>query len=101
LWHEARGQWEDILFSTAAIATPGRDFGVFRARYACALAGDGEPGEAVRLAAQVIPAVEHTRSARMRRELGTLVTIMKPWKDDRQGRDLAELLRPPGEKERI
>jgi len=100
LWREARLLWDEILGDLPTTATPGRDSGVFRARRACALAGDGEPDEAVRLAAQVVPIAEHTGSSRMWREVASLLTIMRQWKHEQAARELDELLRRLGQSRR-
>jgi hypothetical protein len=81
---EALDLWDDVLPKTAR----GRDFGVFRARQAQALAAACEPDEAAQVAASVIPLAASTGSARMRAELGVVRDRMAPWRRDRPGRAL-------------
>jgi hypothetical protein len=81
---EALALWGDVLPRTPR----GRDFGVFRARQAQALAAAGEPDEAAEVAASVIPLAASTGSARMRAELNVVRDRMAPWRRDRAGRAL-------------
>jgi hypothetical protein len=67
---------------------------VYLARHATAAAGAGEPDQALEIARTVADIAVETRSARMRRELGTLQRAMRPWQDAPVGRDLAEVLAP-------
>jgi hypothetical protein len=65
---------------------------VFRARQAQALADAREPEQAVEIAGEVVGVVAQTGSARMRAELFELHRRMKPWRGERLGRALDELL---------
>jgi Helix-turn-helix len=81
---EALALWGALL----PITPRGRDYGVFRARLAQALAVAGEPEEAAGVAASVIPLAASTGSARMRAELHVVRDRMAPWRRDRPGRIL-------------
>lgn len=85
---EALRLWDALLPDVA----PGRDYGVFSARRAQALALAGEPDEAVAAAREVVPLARRTGSARMRRELGVLQQRMAPWENQRPGRELREAM---------
>ncbi|RCG30020.1 XRE family transcriptional regulator [Sphaerisporangium album] len=87
---EALALWDQTLPAMSAGAR--RDAGVFLARQAQALAARSEPEQAVEIAGQVVTLVEETGSARMRRELQTLETRMKPWAKERPGRQLRAAL---------
>lgn len=91
---EALTLWETILPSLAPRAR--RDFGVFRARQAQALAAGGEPERAVEIAEEVVGLAEETGSIRMRKELRLLRSRMKPWAQHKSGRELGEILRNIG-----
>jgi hypothetical protein len=84
--------WEQVIPDIPA--SSGRDLGVFRARYAQALAGAGEPEQAVAVGAGVVPLATFTGSARMRAELDTLCRRMEPWHEEQPGQDLREALAP-------
>jgi hypothetical protein len=89
---EAVSLWEQVLGIVPETAR--RDRGVYMARHATAAAGAGEPDQALEIARTVADIAVETRSARMRRELGTLQRAMRPWQDAPVGRDLAEVLAP-------
>ncbi|MET9545711.1 Twin-arginine translocation pathway signal [Streptomyces sp. NPDC006627] len=89
---EAGNLWKQVL--EAVPGTARRDRGVYMARHATAAAEAGEPDQALEIARSVADIVVETRSARMRRELGTLQRAMRPWQDAPVGRDLAEVLEP-------
>lgn len=81
---EAIALWAALLPMTPR----GRDYGVFRARQAQALAAAGEPEEAAEVAVSVVPLAASTGSARMRAELCVARDRMAPWRRDRPGRAL-------------
>ncbi len=81
---EALALWAALL----PLTPRGRDFGVFRARQAQALAVAGEPDQAAEVAASVVPLAASTGSARMRAELGVVRDRLAPWRRDRAGRAL-------------
>lgn len=78
---EALALWDGLLPKTPR----GRDFGVFRARQAQALAVAGEPDQAAEVAKSVVPLAASTGSARMRAELTVVRDKMAPWRRDRAG----------------
>ncbi len=82
--------WDRLL--TRLPPSSRRDYGVWRARQAAALASSGEPEQAVRIAADVVPLVLQTSSARMRAELLRVREAMAPWQHEAPGRGLDELL---------
>jgi hypothetical protein len=84
------GLWERVL----PVIPPSnrRDLGVFTARQAQALAGSGEPEQAVAAARQVAPVAVQSGSARMRAELGVLRKRMEQWRGLPPWRDLEEVL---------
>ncbi|MGH8900521.1 MAG: hypothetical protein ACRDYA_02295 [Egibacteraceae bacterium] len=87
---EAARLWEQLLPHLPP--TSRRDYGVYRARQATALAGCREPEQAVKVAAEVVPIVAETGSARMRGELLALRERMVAWKQEEVWRELDELL---------
>lgn len=89
---EAGNLWTQVLDIVPGTAR--RDRGVYMARHATAAAAAGEPDRALEIARTVSEIAVETRSARMRRELGTLQRAMRPWQDAPVGRDLAEVLAP-------
>lgn len=92
LGEEAGSLWTQVLAGVPETAR--RDRGVYMARQATAAAAAREPDQAVEIARTVATIAVETRSARMRRELGTLMRAMRPWHDAPVGRDLAEILAP-------
>ncbi len=90
LAREAAGLWEQILPQMPGSAR--RDAGVYRTRYAAALASSGRPDEAVTVAEDVAQVARDTRSARMRRELLALRVPMRPWQGQPAGRRLRDIL---------
>lgn len=66
-----------------------RDIGVYHARYAQALAGLGEPEQAVNVARLAVPVAAQSGSARMR----ALHQRMEPWRGGQPWRDLDDALR--------
>jgi hypothetical protein len=66
-----------------------RDIGVYHARYAQALAGLGEPEQAVNVARLAVPVAAQSGSARMR----ALHQRMEPWRGGQPWRDLEDTLR--------
>jgi hypothetical protein len=56
------------------------------------LAGSQEPEQAVQVAAEVVPIVAETGSARMRGELFLLRERMAAWKHEQVWRELDEML---------
>ncbi|MFJ8931974.1 Twin-arginine translocation pathway signal [Streptomyces sp. NPDC102364] len=92
LGREAGALWDQVLRGVPETAR--RDRGVYMARQATAAAGAGDPDQAVHIARAVADIAVETRSARMRRELGTLHQAMRPWHDAPIGQDLAEALAP-------
>ncbi|MEV0126636.1 Twin-arginine translocation pathway signal [Streptomyces sp. NPDC050703] len=89
---EAGNLWTQVLGIVPGTAR--RDRGVYMARHATAAAVAGEPDQALEIARTVSEIAVETRSARMRRELGTLKRAMRPWHDAPVGRDLTEVLTP-------
>lgn len=89
---EAMALWTQVLEIVPTTAR--RDRGVYLARHATAAAGAGDPDQALEIARSVADIAVETRSARMRRELGALQRVMRPWQDAPVGRDLAEILEP-------
>ncbi|MEU6661282.1 Twin-arginine translocation pathway signal [Streptomyces sp. NPDC046821] len=95
LGREAGDLWSQVL--SVVPETARRDRGVYMARQATAVAGAGDPDQAVDIARNVAEIAVETRSARMRRELGTLQQAMRPWQDAPIGRELVEILEPVNE----
>lgn len=87
---EAVGLWEQVL--PVIPSSNRRDLGVFSARQAQALAGVGEPEQAVAVARHVVPVAVQSGSARMRAELGVLRKRLEPWRGLPPWRDLEEAL---------
>jgi hypothetical protein len=87
---EALELWEKVIPDIPASSR--RDLGVYRARQAQALAGAGEPEQAVTIAGEIVPLVVQTGSARMRAELAGLRRSMRPWKSQPLGEALEEML---------
>jgi hypothetical protein len=87
---EALELWGQVLPDIPASSR--RDLGVYRARQAQALAGAGEPEQAVTIAGEIVPLVAQTGSARMRAELAGLRRSMRPWKSQPLGEALEEVL---------
>ena len=90
-FREASSLWEQVI--PALPASSRRDIGVYHARHAQALAGSGEPEEAVAVARDVVPVAAQSGSARMRAELLALRRDMEQWRGDQVWRDLEEALR--------
>jgi len=90
-YREAVALWGQVI--PALPASSRRDIGVYRARHARALAGLGEPAEAVAVALGAVPAAVQSGSARMRAELRELRRGMEPWRGGQAWRDLEEALR--------
>jgi hypothetical protein len=88
---EAAGLWGDVIPMLPASSR--RDIGVFSVRHAQALAGAGEPEQAVTITRDVIQVAVQSGSARMRAELRTLRQRMEPWRGGESWRDLDETLR--------
>jgi transcriptional regulator with XRE-family HTH domain len=80
---EAAGLWDNVIPMLPASSR--RDIGVFSVRHAQALAGAGEPEEAVTIARGVMQVAAQSGSARMRAELHGLRQRMerggRPWRD--------------------
>ena len=90
-FREASAAWEQVI--PALPASSRRDIGVYHARHAQALAGSGEPEQAVAVARDVVPVAAQSGSARMRAELLALRTEMEPWRGGQPWRDLDDTLR--------
>jgi helix-turn-helix protein len=90
-YREAVSLWEQVIPSLPASSR--RDAGVYRARHAQALAGSGEPEQAVAMARLAVPVAAGSGSARMRAELRAVRRHMGPWRGERPWRDLDETLR--------
>ncbi len=88
---EAARLWEQVI--PALPASSRRDIGVYHARHARALAGLGEPEQAVAAALGAVPVAVQSGSARMRAELRELRRGMEPWRGGQAWRDLEEALR--------
>ncbi len=88
---EAGDLWEQVI--PVLPASSRRDIGVYHARHAQALAGSGEPEEAVAVAWLAAPVAASSGSARMRAELRALRQRMEPWRGGRPWRELDEILR--------
>jgi hypothetical protein len=88
---EAAALWSTVI--PAVPASSRRDIGVFSVRHAQALAGAGEPEQAVTVARGVMPVATQSGSARMHAELRTLRRRMEPWRGDQAWRDLDEAMR--------
>ncbi len=84
--------WQQII--PAAPTTARRDVGVWSARHAVVAAAQGEPERAVELARRAADIAVGTGSARARRELSAVVTVMAPWHADPIGQELVEVLAP-------
>jgi len=87
---EAVALWGEVIPDVPASSR--RDLGVFAARQAQALAGMGEPEQAVTVARAVVPVSVQSGSARMRAELGVVRKRMEPWRGEPAWRDLEEAL---------
>ncbi|MGH8900520.1 MAG: Twin-arginine translocation pathway signal [Egibacteraceae bacterium] len=87
---EAARLWEQLLPQLPS--TRRRDYGVYRARQATALAGSQEPEQAVKVAAEVVPIAQETGSARMRGELLSLRDRMAAWRQEKVWGELDEIL---------
>lgn len=87
---DAMKLWEEIIPDIPV--SESRDWGVFSARHAQALADAGEPEQAVATVAAIPLLVVKTGSARMRSELFTLRKRMEPWSAESAGHVLEELL---------
>lgn len=88
---EAAALWRDVI--PALPASSRRDIGVYHARHARALAGSGEPEQAVAVALGAVPVAAQSGSARMRAELQALRRGMEPWRGEQAWRDLEGALR--------
>jgi hypothetical protein len=88
---QAAQSWEQLLTHLPPACR--RDYGVYRARQAIALADSQEPEQAIQVAAEVVPIVAETGSARMRGELFALRERMAAWKHEHVWSELHELLR--------
>jgi hypothetical protein len=88
---EATALWEQVIPDVPASSR--RDIGVYYARHAQALAGSGEPEQAVAVALGAVPVAAQSGSARMRAELQALRRGMEPWRGEQAWRDLEEALR--------
>jgi hypothetical protein len=89
--HEAAGLWDSVI--RALPASSRRDIGVFSVRHAQALAGTGDPEQAVTIARGVMQVAVQSGSARMRAELRALRKRMEPWRGEQTWRDLDEAMR--------
>jgi tetratricopeptide (TPR) repeat protein len=87
---EALNLWGEIIPDIPPSSR--RDLGVYLARQAQALAAAGEPEQAVEIAREAVPLAAQTGSARMRGELAALRGRMKPWRSDKAGRALENVL---------
>ncbi len=92
---DALDVWDRVMPTLAAGAR--RDLGVFRARQAQALALRNEPDKAVEIAAEVVGLAAETGSVRMKRELRGLAARMRPWAQERPGRELGAMLATMGD----
>jgi len=88
--HEADVIWSEVL--AALPADQRRDRGVFQTRQAAAAATLGQPDRVLALASEAAATATATGSVRARRELAGLRDRMRPWAEDRYGRDLDGLL---------
>jgi hypothetical protein len=88
---EASALWGQVI--PALPASSRRDIGVYHARHAQALAGCGEPEQAVNAARLAVPVAAASGSARMRTELHALRQRMEPWRGGQPWRDLDDTLR--------
>ncbi|MBG0818610.1 hypothetical protein [Planomonospora sp. ID82291] len=88
---EAAQLWDSALARQPS--TSQRDVGVFRARFATALAATGESGQAVAVAGDVVRLIGETGSARMKTALLGIRSAMKPWARTPHGRQMGEMLR--------
>lgn len=88
---EAAGLWGNVIPMLPASSR--RDIGVFSVRYAQAVAGSGDPEQAVTIARGVMPVAVQSGSARMRAELRALRRRMEPWRGEQTWRDLDEAMR--------
>lgn len=95
LGHEASYLWTQVLAEVPETAR--RDRGVYLARHATAAAAQ-DPDHAVEVAREAARIAVDTGSVRMRKELGALRRVMRPWQDAPIGRDLAEVLAPVDER---
>ncbi|GAA4960617.1 hypothetical protein GCM10023205_24910 [Yinghuangia aomiensis] len=87
---EADGIWSQVLATMPQEQR--RDRGVFQIRHAAVAATLGQPDRALVLAAEAASTATATGSVRARRELAGLRDRMRPWAEDRYGRDLEEML---------
>lgn len=87
---EADAIWSEVL--AAMPADQRRDRGVFQTRQAAAAATLGQPDRALTLASEAAATATATGSVRAHRELAGLRHRMRPWAEDRYGRDLDALL---------
>ena len=90
-YRDATTLWEQVIPSLPASSR--RDIGVYHARHAQALAGTGQPEQAVAVARLAVPVATQSGSARMRAELRALRKRMEPWRNGRPWHDLDETLR--------
>ncbi|WP_461015455.1 Twin-arginine translocation pathway signal [Streptomyces daliensis] len=96
LGREARDLWTQVLADVPETAR--RDRGVYLARQATAAAAASDPEQAVEIAREAAQIAVDTRSVRMRKELGALQRVMRPWQDAPIGQDLVEVLAPVDER---
>jgi hypothetical protein len=87
---QAAGLWQDIIPDVPPSSR--RDLGVFSARHAQALAGMGEPEQAVAIVQAAVPVAVQSGSARMRAELHTVRRRMEQWRGQQPWRDLEDAL---------
>jgi hypothetical protein len=90
-FREAADLWDSVIPMLPASSR--RDIGVYHARHAQALAGCGEPEQAVNVARLAVPVAAQSGSARMRAELHALRQRMKSWRGGQPWRDLEDTLR--------
>jgi len=90
-FREASDLWEEVIPGLPASSR--RDIGVWRARHAQAIAGSGEPEQAVAVALGAVPVAAQSGSARMKAELLELRRGMTAWRGEQAWRDLEEALR--------
>lgn len=92
---QAAAREADALWSQVLGAMPTdqrRDRGVFQTRQAAAAATLGQPDRALALATDAAGIAAATGSVRARHELAGLREHMRPWAEERYGRDLADVL---------
>jgi hypothetical protein len=87
---EAAELWGQVI--PGLPASTRRDIGVYHARHAQALAGTGEPEQAVAVALGAVPIAVQSGSARIRGELIELRRGLEAWRGGQAWRDLDEAM---------